>query len=184
MPLCSVLWLDFSSYKPPYLLHLAIPTTDSPTIFDPPTETPTISPAPTALQGKPEEEAAAAIEQKVVASRGRMSEVLLQSEYPHGTNPSYIYNWKSFAQGLKMMTTGTGPGQGNWFYIGEANTLDYGEFVCRMYHILNEWWLRLFPVHSLAIHNLQVWLTLLPFSLTASLNQSTTMPAMRITGSR
>ncbi|KAL7532158.1 hypothetical protein ACHAXR_009762, partial [Thalassiosira sp. AJA248-18] len=108
----------------------AVPTTNEPTELNPPTESPTITSRPTALQGRPPDEAVNDIETEVVASKARFSELLLMSEHPSGTLwPSYLYTWNGFKSALEKMTTGVGPGEKNFFYIGDGysdKSLEYG----------------------------------------------------------
>lgn len=99
-------------------------------MVDPPTQSPTVSAKPTALQGRPPEEAVEAIEEKVKQSKARLSELLFMSQHPSGEMwPSYLYTWRGFQLALKKMTTGVGPGEKNFFYIGDGfsdNSLEYG----------------------------------------------------------
>ena len=117
------------SYVPTDEPTNSVPTTSAPTEYEPPTAAPTISPAPTAIQGKPPTTAADEMDDKVIQARGHFEEVLLWSEHPTGIWPSYLYKWHDFRKALKLMTTGVGAGEGNWFYIGDgtsANSLNYG----------------------------------------------------------
>ena len=106
------------------------PTTVEPTQLDPPTETPTKSSAPTALQGRPPPEAVEAMEEKIIVSQDRFADLLLLSQHPSGEMwPSYLYTWSGFQRALKKMTSGTGPGEKNFFYVGDgytAKSLEYG----------------------------------------------------------
>ena len=109
----------------------AAPTTSAPTALNAPTESPTSSPQPTSLQGRPPDVSVEEIENAMdnFNSKGRFSEVLLRSEHPTGIWPSYLYTWTGFRQALKKMTTGVGPGEKDWFYIGDGeseNSLQYG----------------------------------------------------------
>jgi len=106
---------------------MVVPTTNSPTEPQLPTVSPTISPAPTSLAGKPPKVVSTNFIGKVEESEGRLQEYLLLSKYPYGTYPSYLYTWKSFLVALEKMTVDEiGPGPGNWFYIGEEDTANYG----------------------------------------------------------
>jgi len=106
------------------------PTTVKPTQLDPPTETPTKSSAPTALQGRPLPEAVEAMEEKIIVSQDRFADLLLLSQHPSGEMwPSYLYTGSGFQRALKKMTSGTGPGEKNFFYVGDgytAKSLEYG----------------------------------------------------------
>ena len=106
------------------------PTTVAPTKNDPPTEVPTKTHAPTALQGRPLEEAVEAIEEQLVVTQDRFADLLLLSQHPNGDMwPSYLYTWQGFSRALKKMTGGVGPGEKNFFYVGDGFTprsLEYG----------------------------------------------------------
>jgi hypothetical protein len=92
-----------------------VPTTDSPTEPQLPTETPTISPAPTSLAGRPPKKTATDFIERVLLSQDKFQDILLLSEYPYGTYPSYLYTWKSFLGALEKMTTDEiGPGMYLW----------------------------------------------------------------------
>eukprot|EP00804_Cyclotella_cryptica_P021002 CCRYP_009303-RD/>CCRYP_009303-RD protein AED:0.09 eAED:0.09 QI:102/0.93/0.93/1/0.8/0.62/16/340/1751 len=106
---------------------VVVPTTDPPTRPRMPTVSPTISPAPTSLAGRPPSKVATDFWERVTTSKKHVEEVLLTSEHPYGISASYIYTWKSFLISLEKMTKDEiGPGPGNWFYIGEEDTVDYG----------------------------------------------------------
>lgn len=109
---------------------VGLPTTPMPTILDEPTETPTITSMPTALQGRPPDSAVNEHEDKITASKARFAELLLVSLHPSGELwPSYLYTWEGFQLALKKMTTGVGPGEKNFFYIGDGyseKSLEYG----------------------------------------------------------
>ena len=106
------------------------PTTLSPTLLDSPTESPTQTSAPTALQGRPPEDAVDAVEEQLSVSLSRFADLLLLSQHPSGEMwPSYLYTSQNFQQALKKMTSGVGPGEKNFFYIGDGFTprsLEYG----------------------------------------------------------
>jgi len=107
----------------------SLPTTDQPTFFDEPTESPTKTMAPTAEQDRPPTVVVLEVEEKVKTSKARFDKLLLKSEYPDGERPSYLYTWQGFQRALKKMTSGTGPGENNFFYIGAGispNSLQYG----------------------------------------------------------
>ena len=99
-------------------------------MLDPPTEEPTFTPMPTALQGRPPESAVIAIEEKVSETKARFAELLLLSQHPSGEMwPSYLYTWEGFQKALKKMISGVGPGEKNFFYIGDGystKSLEYG----------------------------------------------------------
>lgn len=107
-----------------------VPTTETPTMLDPPTEEPTVTSRPTSLQGRPPDEAVDEMDNKLVISDTRFAELLLRSEHPSGEIwPSYLYTWTGFQTALKKMTTGVGPGEKNYFYIGDgysSRSLEYG----------------------------------------------------------
>ena len=117
------------------------PTTNVPTELEPPTESPTSSAMPTGLMGRPPADAIDAIFSKIeevmqsisITSgnvTNRFAETVFQSEHPSGDMwPSYLYTWQGFHLSLKKMTSGEGPGEKNFFYIGDGiseNSLEYG----------------------------------------------------------
>ena len=107
-----------------------VPTTDEPTEVALPTELPTFTARPTAIQGRPPPEAVDDMEIKVEVSKARFSDLLLRSEHPSGELwPSYLYTSRGFQQALRKMTSGVGPGEKNFFYVGDGfsvNSLEYG----------------------------------------------------------
>jgi hypothetical protein len=128
---------NFRAEAPPTPLPTLEPTqartiqmTSSPTEPVDPTLSPTITPAPTAVQGRPPESSVDAVEDVIVNVKGRLTELLLQSKHPSGELwPSYLYTWRGFIQALRKMTTGIGPGEKNFFYVGDGespNSLNYG----------------------------------------------------------
>jgi len=117
------------SPAPTYEPTEAEPTTAAPTSIGQPTEIPTSSSRPTSIQGRPPAEAVTNIENALKSSRSRFEKFLLKSEYPTGAWPSYLYTWRGFLQALRKMTTGVGPGEKNWFFIGDGespNSLQLG----------------------------------------------------------
>ena len=104
--------------------------TSSPTEPMDPTLSPTFTPAPTAIQGRPPAQSVDAVEDVVINGKGRLTELLLQSKHPSGELwPSYLYTWRGFIQALRKMTSGIGPGEKNFFYVGDGespNSLNYG----------------------------------------------------------
>merc|ERR1719203_600509 len=74
-----------------------VPTTAVPTTLEPPTQAPTMTSSPTAVQGRPPQEAVDAIEDKISESKVRFSELLLTSLHPSGELwPSYLYTFEGF----------------------------------------------------------------------------------------
>ena len=128
------------TYSPTEAPQRPPPTTATPTIFEPPTQTPTVSMVPTAIQGRPPEEAVESmdeeiekkvvVEEKVFSTGNRFAHLLLLSEHPSGEMwPSYLYTYRDFQTALKKMTSGIGPGEKNFFYIGDGysqNSTKYG----------------------------------------------------------
>ena len=108
----------------------AAPGTLSPTEMKDPTMSPTTSPRPTAVQGRPPESSVKAVEGEIIKKKGRFTELILQSKHPSGALlPSYLYTWRGFIKGLRKMTSGVGPGEKNFFYVGDGespNSLNYG----------------------------------------------------------
>ena len=114
----------------PTLLGTDIQLTLSPTERNEPTESPTYTPAPTAIQGRPPESSVDAVEEVITNNKGRITELVLRSKHPSGEIwPSYLYTWRGFSRALRKMTTGIGPGEKNFFYVGDGespNSLNYG----------------------------------------------------------
>lgn len=111
------------------------PTTGAPTTTVVPTElteSPTITTAPTGLMGRPPSEAVGVIDEKLEdpKTKARFSDMVLLSEHPSGEMwPSYLYTWDGFQRALKKMTSGVGPGEKNFFYVGDGysgKSLEYG----------------------------------------------------------
>ena len=128
------------------------PTTETPTLLEPPTQTPTVSHSPTASQERPPDEAVEAIVEgigdtvvireeevnddnetivveKKFSTADRLENLLLLSEHPSGKKwPSYLYTYRDFETALKKMTSGVGPGERNFFYVGDGsdNSANYG----------------------------------------------------------
>jgi hypothetical protein len=129
---------NFRASPPPTPLPTLEPTlpgtdvqlTSSPTEPKEPTESPTYTPAPTAIQGRPPESSVNAVEEVITNSKGLLTELVLRSKHPSGELwPSYLYTWRGFIQAMRKMTTGIGPGEKNFFYVGDGespNSLNYG----------------------------------------------------------
>lgn len=129
---------NFRAEPPPTPLPTLQPTlrgtdvqlTLSPTEPREPTESPTFTPAPTANQGRPPESSVDAVEEVITNNKGRLTELVLRSEHPSGELwPSYLYTWRGFIQAMRKMTTGVGPGEKNFLYVGDGespNSLNYG----------------------------------------------------------
>ncbi len=109
-----------------------VPITDAPTEPQSPTEYPTISPAPTGFIGRPPTTVVGDIlvtidDPKTIT---RLGEMCLVSEHPSGEIwPSYLYTWRGFQTALNKMTSGIGPGEKNFFYVGDgvsAKSVEYG----------------------------------------------------------
>ena len=96
------------------------------------TESPTITASPTGLMGRPPSEAVGVINEILEdpKTEARFSEMVLLSEHPSGEMwPSYLYTWDGFQKALKKMTSGVGPGEKNFFYVGDGyseKSLEYG----------------------------------------------------------
>lgn len=107
-----------------------MPMTEFPTSLDPPTEVPTITASPTSVQGRPPDEAVIAARETVSKSRARFADLILRSEHPSGELwPSYLYTFGGFKSALEKMTSGIGPGEKNFFYVGDGyspKSLEYG----------------------------------------------------------
>lgn len=129
---------NFRAEPPPTPLPTLEPTppgtdtqvTLAPTEPKEPTESPTYTPAPTAIQGRPPESSVDAVEEVIINNKGRITELVLRSKHPSGDLwPSYLYTWRGFTQAMRKMTTGIGPGEKNFFYVGDGeslNSLNYG----------------------------------------------------------
>lgn len=118
---------------PTELPTVGVPTTGFPTALDPPTERPTITASPTALQGRPPQEAVRAVQEALSQNRARFADLVLRSRHPSGELwPSYLYTFADFQEAIEKMTGGdggVGPGEKNFFYIGDgysAKTAEYG----------------------------------------------------------